>query len=239
VGVSGLNPIHEMKEMSKTLKVAGLFTGHASWETPFLEGGHRVFTTDYNQDYTDCTFLGNIMDVTAEQIREHLGGDPDIMVMSPPCTTFSIASCSTHWYPPAEDGTRLPRSENAVVGLEIMRKALQLVEELKPKFWIMENPRGLMRKMPDVQNINRKTVWYCQYGDTRAKPTDLWGVWPKSFVTRPECRNANPDCDHQRAPRGSRTGTQGLANNAMRSLIPAELCEDWYNSCVRECEGNE
>ena len=229
---------HEMNRMAEKLKVAGLFTGHASWERPFLNGGHFVFSTDHNPAYTHCTFLGDIMEVTAEQIREHLGGNPDIMVLSPPCTTFSIASCSTHWYPPEENGTRRPRSENATIGLNILRKALELFEELKPKYWIMENPRGLMRKMPEVQELHRRTVWYCQYGDSRAKPTDLWGVWPEGFVTRPQCKNGNPDCHHERAPRGSATGTQGLADNAARSLIPAELCQDWYDACIREFENN-
>ena len=29
--------------------------------------------------------------------------------------------------------------------------------------WYIENPRGKLKT----------TVWYCKYGDTRAKPTDL------------------------------------------------------------------
>jgi hypothetical protein len=40
------------------------------------------------------------------------------------------------------------------------------------------------------------------------------------------CKNGNPDCHHERAPRGSRTGTQGLKNAYERGILPTELCQD-------------
>ena len=69
----------------------------------------------------------------------------------------------------------------------------------------------------------RRTITYCQYGDKRMKPTDIWtnavlDVWNP----RPMCKNGMP-C-HESAPRGSRTGTQGLKNNHERSKVPNELC---------------
>lgn len=38
----------------------------------------------------------------------------------------------------------------------------------------------------------------------------------------PMCRNGD-NC-HESAPRGSRTGTQGLKGNYERSRVPSELC---------------
>jgi hypothetical protein len=73
----------------------------------------------------------------------------------------------------------------------------------------MENPRGMLRKLEVVKDLPRYTVTYCQYGDTRMKPTDLWGVVPK-WSPRPTCKNG--DTCHVSAPRGSRTGTQGLGS---------------------------
>ena len=49
---------------------------------------------------------------------------------------------------------------------------------------------------------------------------------PNSWKPRPECWNGNNRCHHEEAPRGSQTGTQGLANNHERSKIPYELCKD-------------
>lgn len=39
---------------------------------------------------------------------------------------------------------------------------------------------------------------------------------------KPMCKNG--DSCHQSAPRGSKTGTQGLKGSKERSVIPAELC---------------
>lgn len=217
------------------MKVVGLFSGSKSWEKPFISNGDDVFTTDFDTDHKvmiNC----DIRSITPELVRHFMGDHIDVMVLSPPCTCFSIASCSTHWFPPEESGDREPRSDNAKDALEILNHALYLIRELNPTYWIMENPRGLMRKMPQVQEFHRETVWYCTYGDIRAKPTDLWGVWPDAFETRPQCHNGNPNCHHQPAPRGAKTGTQGLPKN-QRSLIPSELCREWFEACKNAISG--
>ena len=93
----------------------------------------------------------------------------------------------------------------------------------------MENPRGKLRKLDVVKDFDRATVWYCKYGDTRAKPTDIWtnnlyNIYSENgWRPREECFNGNKMCHHQSA-RGSRTGTQGIKGNYLRSKIPNELC---------------
>ncbi len=78
--------------------------------------------------------------------------------------------------------------------------------------------------------IPKTTVWYCRYGDSRAKPTDIWSnnianlFNPDGWMPRPQCFNGNKNCHHEEAPRGSRTGTQGLKDNYERSKIPYKLC---------------
>jgi hypothetical protein len=95
--------------------------------------------------------------------------------------------------------------------------------------FFIENPRGMMRKMPFMQEFNRHTIWYCQYGDDRAKPTDIW-TNSKSWIPRPMCHNGNKNCHHEAAPRGSKTGTQGKKGIYNRSKIPKQLCEEIINS---------
>ena len=51
------------------------------------------------------------------------------------------------------------------------------------------------------------------------KPTDLWHNL--DWTPRKMCKNGMP-C--QAAPRGSRTGTQGLKGNYERSKVPRDLC---------------
>ena len=97
------------------------------------------------------------------------------------------------------------------------------------KFYI-ENPRGMMRKMPFMKDFERATVFYCRYGDNRMKPTDIWSnniysMYNKNgWQPRKICWNNNKKCHHESAPRGSKTGTQGRDGSYNRSKIPHELC---------------
>ena len=66
-----------------------------------------------------------------------------------------------------------------------------------------------------MKQFERATVWYCQYGDKRAKPTDIftnhlfmlsWDTKTDGYA-RGECWNGRKNC-HEEAPRlVSRTGT--------------------------------
>ena len=81
-----------------------------------------------------------------------------------------------------------------------------------------------------MQFAPRYTVTYCQYGDTRMKPTDIFTNHPHPMF-KPMCKNGDP-C-HESAPRGAKTGTQGLAT-VDRSRIPEELCEHIVELCEQE-----
>ena len=74
----------------------------------------------------------------------------------------------------------------------------------------------------------RYTDTYCKYGDERMKPTDIWTNHPNPKF-KPMCKNGDP-C-HVAAPRGSKTGTQGLKGAAARAVIPHALCEHIAEIC--------
>lgn len=85
--------------------------------------------------------------------------------------------------------------------------------------------------MSFMKGIPRYTVTYCQYGDTRMKPTDIWTNYPNPEFKKP-CKNG--DKCHVAAPRGSKTGTQGLKNKIERAKIPEQLCEYIVEICEKE-----
>ena len=51
-----------------------------------------------------------------------------------------------------------------------------------------------------MQGLPRYTVTYCQYGDSRMKPTDIWTNHPRPQF-KPPCKNGDP-C-HMPSPRGT------------------------------------
>ena len=61
------------------------------------------------------------------------------------------------------------------------------------------------------------------------KPTDWWTNnqhWHPKLICKP-----GASC-HESAPRGSKTGTQGLKGSVDRSIIPEALCVEIMESCV-------
>ena len=167
------------------------------------------------------------MNVTAEMIIEKFG-HPDVIWASPDCTTFSIAAISHHRRKNSETGNLDPISDYAKFCDKVDQHVLDLIRELKPKYYFIENPRGGMRKMTWMQGLPRYTVTYCQYGDKRMKPTDIWTNHPNPQF-KPPCHNG--DKCHEAAPRGSKTGTQGLNGSIDRSRIPSKLCEHIVEIC--------
>jgi len=208
------------------------FAGSRSFSKVAEERGHTTYTTDIiGFDEIDQTC--NIFDFDIEKALEKTG-KPDIIWFSPPCKYFSVASCYHHWSK-GDFGIFHPKSEGALLGLQLIDRVQHLIEILRPKFYIIENPRGLMRKMPSMRGHVRDTVWYCQYGDNRAKPTDLWTNFG---LSDPQiCKNSNPNCHHERAQRSTTQGTQGLKNNYDRSIVPPQLCHEILNQLEQGISG--
>ncbi len=147
----------------------------------------------------------------------------DILWASPPCQGFSVAAIGANW----TGGYRgyIPKSDSARLSIALVKKVLKIIEQRKPTWFFIENPRGLLRKMPFMRDLMRHTITYCQYGDTRMKPTDIWtnAHW---WTPRPTCSNGS-SC-HVAAPRGAKTGTQGIKGDRERSRIPAQLFEELF-----------
>lgn len=209
------------------MKVLELFAGTRSIGRAFESRGHEVYSVEWDKKFDDIDLYADIGTVTAEQILSDFG-HPDVIWMSPDCTSFSIAAISHHRRRNEETGNLDPVSDYAKFCDTVDQHCLDLIRELKPRFYFIENPRGGMRKMTWMKGIPRYTITYCRYGDTRMKPTDIWTNHPDPQF-KPPCRNGSP-C-HQAAPRGSKTGTQGLQNAMERSRIPDKLCQHIVDIC--------
>lgn len=218
--------------MKTILKTAEYFSGSKSYSEVRKEFGDETYTIDFIEKFNN--------DLTIDILKLNHKDHDQLQNLfsawfSPPCTTFSVASIGTHWK--GGKNSYEPKTKECEIGLQILEKTIKIILETKPKYWYIENPRGVMRKVIDKLfkkyglNPIRHTIWYCQYGDTRGKPTDVW-TNNKKWTPRPVCKNfrydsegnvINKHCHHEQARRGAKTGTQGLKNDYNRSRIPREL----------------
>jgi hypothetical protein len=222
------------------LRICDFFSGLHSWTNVYDLDNVNLFSIDNNPEYElDTTLIKDFLDLTANHVLDYFDGKkPHVIYASPPCTTFSVASIGHHW----TGGSKayIPKTEASKKGLEIVKHLNTLILELNPDLVFIENPRGILRKLNlfgSIPGIQLHTIWQCQYGYIhgikRAKPTDIW-TNSKKWKPRPVCKNGSLECDHVRAPRGAKTGTQGLPNNQIRSLIPFELCSEIKDAILEE-----
>ena len=204
------------------MKVLELYAGSRSVGKIAESLGMKVFSSDITP-FDGIDYAVSILDFDVTKVPFK----PDVIWASPPCTGFSVAALGHHWT--GGKGAYIPQTDTARLGIELVKKTIEIIEHFQPTYWFIENPRGVLRKMPFMEGYKRNTVTYCQYGDERMKPTDIWTnshVW----TPRKMCKNGDP-C-HVAAPRGSKTGTQGRANAYERSKIPEDLCREILKSCI-------
>lgn len=220
--------------MKKKLKVLELYAGTRSIGKAFEEQGHEVYSVEWDEQHENIDWYVDISTITAQDIIDRFGY-PDVIWSSPDCTSYSIAGITHHRRKNKETGSLDPISDYAKFCDVTNVHVLSLIEQLKPSFYFIENPRGGMRKMSYMQSLKRDTVTYCQYSSegelNRMKPTDIWNNHPNSQF-KPICKNGDP-C-HISAPRGSTTGTQGMKNKIEKARIPKLLCEHVVKICEEE-----
>lgn len=203
------------------------FCGTKSMGRVAIERGYQCQTLDLESEF-EPDIVGDILSIDP--------GSCWYSHFSPPCTGFSVASLGRNWN--KINNEFIPKSDTARLGIRILNRVADLISQHKYKYWTVENPRCVFRKIfPDIlkkhgiNDFRMVTVTYCQYGDKRMKPTDFFTNIPNWIGKK--CKNGGP-C-HEAAPRGSRTGTQGLKNAKLRGVIPPALFNEIFD-CIEGLE---
>ena len=203
------------------MKILELFSGTESFSNVARERGHDVFTIDLDKQFNPNLCI-DILDFDISMLPEEFK-HPDFIWASPPCQTFSVASIYRYW----DNGK--PKNERARHGIKIIKKTIEIIQELMPVYFLIENPRAMLRKQEFMQDFHRDTVTYCQYGAKVQKPTDLWNNLEHQF--KPMCKPGS-SC-HEKASRSTRNGIQGINNSfsnlgskgrVLRAVVPRGLC---------------
>lgn len=210
---------------SRKLKVLELFSGTECLSDAFRARGHECFTVDWNKTFPSDLHI-DIENLTSDEILDKFGR-PDVIFVGTDCSTFSVAAISKHRRKNVETGNLDPIRDKAKKCDATNIHVKDLIRELNPIIQIWENPRAGLRKMWYMQDLNRQTTTYCQYGFKYMKPTDFFSNI--DLHLKPPCKNGDP-C-HERAPRGSRHGLQGIKGADNRAVYPKELCEHIVDVC--------
>jgi len=194
------------------MKVLDLFCGLGGFSQAFKDRNHDVVTIDI-EDKFNPTICTDIMKITPKELIEGYG-EFDVILASPPCNCFSCMSISRYW----KNGLPLEETKKSI---ELVKHTLNLIYDIHPKFWFMENPMGMLRTVIGNPPV---LVYYAQYGEDRLKPTDIWGRHPKGFKDMQITDKSL--LDYTKCPRGSKIGgTQGMKNAEVRAKIPYQLSE--------------
>ena len=139
-----------------------LFSGTHSFSKVAKDFGYECVSLDisakYNPDIV-CDILE--FDYTVWPVEYF-----DFIWASPPCTLFSVAAA--HMFTEEERNQRFER------GKAVAQRALEVVEYLKPKHFVFENPlSSAIWKQGIFDHIPKQRVSYCHYGFEYRKNTLL------------------------------------------------------------------
>jgi site-specific DNA-cytosine methylase len=217
------------------MRVLDLFSGLGGWSQAFKERGHEIICVD-NESKFKPDICADIMFLSDNDFRKY--GKIDIILASPPCNNFSVASVYRHW----DKDTGMPKDQKTIDSIKLVAHTLELIVSLMPYFWVLENPRGMMRR---VLGLPQKTTYFASWATLNEffkikaawlgigthfsglKPTDIWGHLPPSIIWR-------EPVVWDKAARGSKTGTQGKINAAERAKIPYGLSLEMCLACERD-----
>jgi hypothetical protein len=170
-----------------------LFSGPKIFSGVARALGYETFGVDRNPN-VEPELVADIADVTATQLPH----DPLIIWASPPDAIFNSADQSAHW-----DQYGYPTSPAATEAMDVFGKVLRLINDVKAKWWFIENPYGPLRGFTAMTGFNRGyptrnriTIDHSEYGDLPSFRTDVWtnAFWwqPRSeAVSRLHRRPAN------------------------------------------------
>lgn len=209
-----------MIPFSPSFETVELFSATQSFSKVAKKLGHSTFTVEKDPYFSQSDLIKDIFELQREELPKKI----DILWASPPCTTFSVASLRYYWV------NRKPKNKKTWLGIALVLKTISLIKEIQKEnpnlIYFIENPRGMLRNQNFMKKFKRNTISYCQYGDNRQKPTDIWTNL-LTWSPKPICKRG-ASC-HQSAKRGCKDkGTQSLSNSKERSIIPPLLFEEIF-----------
>lgn len=179
------------------MKALDLFCGLGGWSDGLVMEGFDVVGVEIEPKiamlYKHRCMVADVRELNGEGFRGF-----DLIVGSPPCRDFSmLSSLAFRWKKPLDVDN----------GLSMVNAFLRIVEEAHPKFWLMENVKGL------VEHLNLKPRCYPRLAHNMKRV--FWGEFPQFLIPT----DANHECGRKAPDRHKWIGNKVLASWC-RAKIP-------------------
>ena len=200
------------------MRFLNLCSGTGSVSGPFRENGWEVVEVDWDPTFgpTHCCNL-----LTWECPYE--AGFFDCIWCSPDCRHYSRARTKA----------KTPRDLEGADAL--VKRCLELIEQLAPAVWFMENPdSGLLKTRAIVNGLPYVRVDYCMYHAPYRKRTRIWTNtdWTPKLCDRSHLVNGRHVRTAQRGPCVRNNTADRFTRDELHRL-PAKLCEEVYSICFQ------
>jgi len=175
------------------MKILDLFSGLGGFSQAFLDRGHEVIRVDIDRTFKP-TIQADVRKLPLKKVHF------DVILASPPCDEFSKASMPWH-------------EADIKKGMELVYVTKKIIDELNPRFWVVENVRGAVRYFKPL------------FGDYRQRCGSryLWGNFPEF------------PCDHKKCY-GKQKIPPSPMRKALRSKIPYEISLNLCKSIEKEVD---
>lgn len=128
--------------------------------------GFSTFTVDKNPN-VGPDLIGDVRFLEADELPVK----PLVVWAAPPDAGFQ----KSHW-----SGSD-PKDEFAKEAERIFGRAITLIAQMRPTWWFVENPKGLLRNLPMTAGFNRgypsrirQTIRHDEFGGEGEAETDIW-----------------------------------------------------------------
>ncbi len=215
------------------LNTLELFSGSGTISKSFADAGHNTFEIDNRRRKGVCEpdLKADIGSLSALEIVNHYENklqecinEIDIVWASFPCTTFSYGAGLFHQ-------SKQHVSPEYMQSIKLLKHTLYLIDELRPIYFFIENPRGHLRYEKVLQDwlVNKgmtKLFTWGSYGFPTTKPTN---IFTNAFSFEP--RELIP---YGRGAKFNKHDMQDMTV-CQKQKIPAFFAKDLVEWCEKNC----
>lgn len=206
------------KTDSKDRYLVELFSGSKTVsKTAETDFGYNSFTVDIEDKFAP--------DLSADISKLCLNQIPNrdkvfILWASVPCTQYSILNLVNHWDKITYNHRSyyyFPKTAASRSAVQLLEKTLWLIKKINPTYFFIENPRGALRHMPQMNFAPfRYEISYNDFGLDIYKPTDIFTNC--SFLKLPKISSS--------VGRVFPGSVAGMSSAFDRSIVPPALIKD-------------